>query len=333
MGSALAVLFAPPTLLWLLRRLSGRSRWVGLVTVGGCGVYVLALLMLAALVGYRLVRAGRGGAGGEVATVAYAREINETATVHGVDPRLLAAIVQVESRYDPKAISLAGAEGLGQLTPTIQQACGLTDPFDAAANLNCSAWFLAYLIEKYQDRDVAVAAYHAGEPLVDACGGCIPRPVDAGYVRSVLAAYRQIPMVPIRAKSAGVVWPYEETPRLTGASLHGLPGWQGVDVARGCGTKLVAPVTGRVAYVGRDGYVGPYSNGQQNSMLTLHADDDHTSVTMFHGHYSVKAGDRVTAGVTVIGTEGRVGNATGCHTHLVVKSDGRVVNPIAMIER
>jgi murein DD-endopeptidase MepM/ murein hydrolase activator NlpD len=94
-----------------------------------------------------------------------------------------------------------------------------------------------------------------------------------------------------------------------------LPGWEGLDASAGCGAPLYAPLSGIVTYNGADGYVGPY--GGPSSLLTIMSDGG-TAVSLLHGRYVTAVGQRVQAGETLIGFEAAVGNATGCHTHLVV---------------
>ena len=94
--------------------------------------------------------------------------IEQQATQAGIDPNLLRAIVHVESRGNPNAVSEVGATGLAQLMPDTARRFGVTDPRDPAQNLAGSARYLKFLLGKYNgDYDKAVAAYHAGEGNLD----------------------------------------------------------------------------------------------------------------------------------------------------------------------
>lgn len=251
------------------------------------------------------------------ATLPYATLITTTAARHQLDPALLAAVVQTESAFNPRALSAAGAMGLGQLMPATARACGLADPFDPAQNLDCAAWLLADLLTKY-DLPLALAAYNAGEPAVLACH-CIPHNGETNlYVPRVLAAYQaltageDLPRAASHAQLFALLYggqPYY----LTNPTLHGLAGWEGIDASAGCGATLYAPISGVVTFNGPDGYIGLY--GGPSSMLTITAVDG-TAISLLHGHYLPPIGDSVMAGESVIGVEGAVGNATGCHTHL-----------------
>jgi len=109
----------------------------------------------------------------------------------GVDAALLHAVVQVESAYNPRALSRAGAAGLMQLMPATARRFGVRDRFDAAQNLHGGAAYLAWLIEHFDgDLELVLAAYNAGEGAVRRHGNRIPPYNETRqYVRKVLARY------------------------------------------------------------------------------------------------------------------------------------------------
>ena len=103
--------------------------------------------------------------------LAYAHIVRGHARNHDLDPALLAAVVYVESRFDPNARSEAGAVGLMQLLPTtakgIAQRTGGTrfvvaDLRDPEINVRYGSWYLDYLRDRFGDTSRALAAYHAG---------------------------------------------------------------------------------------------------------------------------------------------------------------------------
>lgn len=257
----------------------------------------------------------------------YGELITQTAQRHGLDPALLAGLVQVESNFDPRAVSNAGAMGLTQIMPGTAEELGLERPFDVAENLDAGARYLAWLIDYFEgDVERALMAYHGGPGRV-AAGG--ERPIDVQYARDVLEAGEVISgqfSVPSGQYSVSTVQlPYVVGERVTMTQgWHGLAGWEGVDYSAGCGAVLVAPIAGEVVYNGRDGYIGPHSqNGEQSSMLVIR--NGRLAVTLFHGEYSrVQVGQWVRQG-QVVGFEDKIGNATGCHTHLTVQVDGQAV--------
>lgn len=116
--------------------------------------------------------------------------INQSAAKHGVDPKLVKAVGRVESRFNPKAVSKAGAQGAMQLMPATAKSLGVKDPFDMAQNIEGGTKLLGQLNKKYQgDRAKVLAAYNAGEGAVDRVGGIPDIPETKDYVQKVNAEY------------------------------------------------------------------------------------------------------------------------------------------------
>ena len=108
----------------------------------------------------------------------------------GIDPHLLFAVVNQESRFNPEAESPAGAQGLGQLMPATQKKWQVSDPFDEEQNLTGSAKELKWLHGRYKgDITKILAGYNAGPGAVDEHGGVPPYPETQRYVRDVSAEY------------------------------------------------------------------------------------------------------------------------------------------------
>jgi soluble lytic murein transglycosylase-like protein len=119
----------------------------------------------------------------------YAELIARTAEQHELDPALLTAVAQVESAFDPLAVSPKGARGLLQLMPETAERFGVEDPFDAADNVEGGARYLRWLLERYDGRtDLALAGYNAGEGAVDRHSGVPPYRETRRYVRRVLSS-------------------------------------------------------------------------------------------------------------------------------------------------
>ncbi|EAT07418.1 Lytic transglycosylase, catalytic [Sphingomonas sp. SKA58] len=103
----------------------------------------------------------------------------------GVPVRLFDAMIIQESRYNPFAISRAGAMGLTQLMPGTARQLGVMNPFDAAANLRGGARYLASHLGKFGDPTLALAAYNAGPGRIEQYGGIPPFAETRNYVREI----------------------------------------------------------------------------------------------------------------------------------------------------
>jgi soluble lytic murein transglycosylase-like protein len=124
----------------------------------------------------------------------YAAEIEAAAAEFGLAPALLHAVIEVESGYDPRAVSPKGAAGLMQLMPATARSLGVADRFDARANLRGGARFLQSLLVAFDGNlQLALAAYNAGEGAVRRHGMQIPPYAEtAAYVRAVLRRYERL---------------------------------------------------------------------------------------------------------------------------------------------
>ncbi len=125
-----------------------------------------------------------------------ATSLLDAAQSQHLDPRFLAAVVQVESGFNPYAVSGAGAMGLGQLMPFNLRPLGVYDAWDPAQNLRGAARLLRQNLNVYA-RDangtmLAVAAYHAGVGAVNRAGRAIPKATTQKYVWKVYYAYRAL---------------------------------------------------------------------------------------------------------------------------------------------
>jgi hypothetical protein len=107
-----------------------------------------------------------------------------------VEPALLHAVIEVESRYGPHRISPAGAMGAAQLIAPTARMLGVDDPFDPNEGVDGGARYLREMLDRFKgDRALAVAAYNAGPGAV--VGGRVPENGETEfYVKRVMAAYR-----------------------------------------------------------------------------------------------------------------------------------------------
>ena len=129
--------------------------------------------------------------------LAYEHILRGHAANHDLDPALLAAVVYVESRFDPNAESAAGAVGLMQLLPETAKGIALrtggrrfvvADLRDPEINIRYGSWYLDHLRERYGEMRLVLAAYHAGQGNVDRWrqeGAGIAFPETRAYVQQV----------------------------------------------------------------------------------------------------------------------------------------------------
>lgn len=111
--------------------------------------------------------------------------ISTTARKHGVDARLIHALVQVESGYHSRAVSPKGARGLMQLLPSTGRQYGALDLFDPGVNLDAGVRHLKSLLRRFE-LPLALAAYNAGEGAVTRFGGIPPFRETQNYVARIL---------------------------------------------------------------------------------------------------------------------------------------------------
>lgn len=146
-----------------------------------------------------LVSAGAGANGAassaELQTTSFVRAdvrrlIQEVSAEHGVDAKLIDALVRVESGYDPKAVSRKGAMGLMQLMPATAKRLKVVNPFDPAENVRGGVKEFTRLVDRYSGNlQLALAAYNAGEGAVARYRGVPPYAETRAYVSKILSIY------------------------------------------------------------------------------------------------------------------------------------------------
>lgn len=126
---------------------------------------------------------------------------------HEVDPFLVAAVVEAESGFRPKAVSPRGAVGLMQVLPATGSSLGARNLSDPHVNLDAGSRYLRRLLRDYDGNlELALAAYNAGPAAVQRYGGVPPFRETREYVRRVLRLYQKHqrsidPFVPLVAGS------------------------------------------------------------------------------------------------------------------------------------
>jgi soluble lytic murein transglycosylase-like protein len=140
--------------------------------------------------------------------------VNEAARVHRVRPELLHAVIEVESAYDPNAVSPAGAVGLMQLMPATAARYGVGDSTDPSANIAGGAAYLSDLQVQFgNDLRLVLAAYNAGAEAVERFERRVPPYAETqAYVRKVVEL--------LRRRSWMVIRPDQLTRGQFGPNLH-----------------------------------------------------------------------------------------------------------------
>lgn len=131
----------------------------------------------------------------------YEQLVTRNARAYDLDPALIAAVIYTESRFEPDAVSEAGAIGLMQLMPDTGEWIATTtggerfrvdDLYDPTTNVRFGSYYLGKLLEKYEGNlRIALAAYHAGQTNADKWlkrGGRIGFADTRAYVENVLEA-------------------------------------------------------------------------------------------------------------------------------------------------
>jgi soluble lytic murein transglycosylase-like protein len=120
---------------------------------------------------------------------AYDAIIEAASGRHGVPSRLLKAVIQVESAFQPRARSQKGAMGLMQLMPETARQYRAGNPYDPTTNIEAGTQHLKSLLARFE-LPLALAAYNAGESAVEKFGGIPPYAETQTYVAKILGLLR-----------------------------------------------------------------------------------------------------------------------------------------------
>jgi soluble lytic murein transglycosylase-like protein len=121
--------------------------------------------------------------------------IDRHAGLQQLDPRLVRAVVQIESGYNAQALSRAGAMGLMQLMPETARDLSVRNPYDPDENLRGGTTYLRQLLDRFKGSvELALAAYNAGPEPVERHGGIPPYAETRDYVRQILSLYMGHPV-------------------------------------------------------------------------------------------------------------------------------------------
>ncbi len=113
--------------------------------------------------------------------------VTDLCTKYSIDKCLVMAVIDVESGFNAGAVSSAGAQGLMQIMPSTGKDLDLVDPFNPTENIDAGIRYLRFLLDKFPDRRLAIAAYNAGPNAVEKYGGIPPYSETQDYVKKVYA--------------------------------------------------------------------------------------------------------------------------------------------------
>lgn len=117
--------------------------------------------------------------------VPYGAIIFREARRNDLAPELVAAMVHTESDFRPGLVSHKTAQGLMQIVPATAALLGVDDPFDPEKNIAAGTRYFRYLLDRFDDETMALAAYNAGEGNVARYGGIPPFAETRDYITKV----------------------------------------------------------------------------------------------------------------------------------------------------
>lgn len=260
-------------------------------------------------------------------------------TCPGITAPLLAAQLDAESGWNPRAVSPAGAQGLAQFLPSTWATEGIdgdgdgtADPFRPADAIASQAGYLCTLLTAVTadpqltgDRlELALAAYNTGLGAVQRHRGVPPYPETQQYlrrIRQLLARYADpAGTAPGAGPPGSWIRPLRSAPVTSGFGERSGRLHAGIDFAAPIGTPVYAASSGTVLAA------GPVS-GYGKWVKLAHPGGS----TTVYGHISgwtVTVGQPVTTG-QVIAYTGNEGRSTGPHLHFETWSAGQPVDPVA----
>lgn len=121
---------------------------------------------------------------------AYSEIIHSMSSKYDIEPSLIRAVITVESNWNDSAVSNKGAMGLMQLMPSTAKDLAVLNPFDPLENIEGGTRYLRFLLDKFNDLPLALAAYNAGPGAVESHGGIPSITETKQYVKKVLSIYK-----------------------------------------------------------------------------------------------------------------------------------------------
>jgi len=124
-------------------------------------------------------------------SAAIAVSIMKYSQAYDLNPKLAAALIARESKFNPRAVSSSGAKGLGQLLPSTARGLNIDDPFDIDQNAKGTVRYIKSLIDRFNGQvSSGIASYLEGPNAVMKNGGYTDH--TRSYVEDILAIYQKI---------------------------------------------------------------------------------------------------------------------------------------------
>jgi hypothetical protein len=121
--------------------------------------------------------------------------IEKYARDYQLDPSLIHSIIKAESNFNPQAVSSKGARGLMQLMPATAARLGVSNSFDPEQNIRGGVRHFRWLMDNFNNNlDLSLAAYNAGENLVQRLGRVPEIKETREYVRKITSQYDKKPL-------------------------------------------------------------------------------------------------------------------------------------------
>jgi soluble lytic murein transglycosylase-like protein len=120
----------------------------------------------------------------------YSQIIHSMSSKYDIEPSLIRAVITVESNWNYNAVSNKGAIGLMQLMPSTAKDMAVSNPFNPEENIEGGTRYLRFLLDKFNDLPLALAAYNPGPKTVEYYRGVPSITETEQYVKKVLSIYK-----------------------------------------------------------------------------------------------------------------------------------------------